>query len=306
MMKQTPKISVILPSYNGEKYISQSIQSVIDQSEQDWELIIVNDCSVDNTLKICESFAEKDKRIKVISNQTNKKLPASLNVGFASAHGKYLTWTSDDNYYKPNAFEKMSKYLDEHTEVDLVSMEFDLIDENDKFINSSDNYRKYKRCEPALICGNNVGAAFMYRKTIANRVGEYDTNTFCAEDYDYWCRIALAGKISYTPDNIYVYRLQPNSLTATKQRQIQEKTKYIQRKYADAFFEKFKFTKSDKTKFYVNILQEGDYKTLTKTYRFFVKLLCCGIFWSPKLRRKTRDKLLANDKFSFSHLKKGC
>ena len=63
MKKQTPKISVILPSYNGEKYIGQSIQSVIDQTEQDWELIIVNDCSTDNTLKICQSFANKDSRI---------------------------------------------------------------------------------------------------------------------------------------------------------------------------------------------------------------------------------------------------
>ena len=103
-----PKISVILPSYNGERYIAQSIQSVIDQTETDWELIIVNDCSKDNTLKICEDFAKKDKRIRVITNETNKKLPASLNVGFAHANGKYLTLTSDDNHYRPNALDTLS------------------------------------------------------------------------------------------------------------------------------------------------------------------------------------------------------
>lgn len=293
-----PKISVILPSYNGEKYIAQSILSIINQTEYDWELIIVNDCSTDNTLKICEMFAKKDNRIKVISNKTNKKLPASLNIGFAYARGKYLTWTSDDNYYKPNAFEKLAKYLDKYSDVDLISMNFDLIDENDKFLYSFDQQRKYKRCEPALICGNNVGAAFMYRKSIADKVGEYDTNTFCAEDYDYWCRIALAGKIDYALDNIYVYRFQPNSLTATKQTQILEKTKYIQRKYAPAFFEKFNFTQSDITKFYTNILHEHRY--LKKQTQFIIRFLCCFIFWSPKLRRHVRDKILATDRYSFS------
>ena len=68
-----PKISVILPSYNGERYIAQSIQSVIDQTEKDWELIIVNDCSTDSTLEIASEFAKKDKRIKIISNKKNSK-----------------------------------------------------------------------------------------------------------------------------------------------------------------------------------------------------------------------------------------
>ena len=86
-----PKISVILPTYNGERWLAESIKSVIDQTEHNWELIIVNDCSKDNTLKIAQSFAERDKRIFVISNEVNKKLPATLNIGFSYAKGKYLT-----------------------------------------------------------------------------------------------------------------------------------------------------------------------------------------------------------------------
>lgn len=300
-----PKISVILPSYNGERYIAQSIQSVIDQTETDWELIIVNDCSKDNTLKICEDFAKKDKRIRVITNETNKKLPASLNVGFAHATGKYLTWTSDDNHYRPNALETLAGYLDNHPDTDLISMGFDFADEDDKFLYTFESRFKYNRCQQALILGCNVGAAFMYRKTIADKVGEYDTNTFCAEDYDYWCRIALAGKIDYQKDNIYVYRYQPNSLTATKQAQIQEKTKYIQRKYAEGFFEKFNFSSSDKIKFYSQVLHENNPKYRFQifglsVYRFFVKLFCCLIFYPAKLRRNIRSKLLTCDKFTFS------
>lgn len=299
-----PFISIILPSYNGEKYIAQSIQSVIDQTEQDWELIIVNDCSTDNTLKICESFAKHDKRIKIISNKINRKLPASLNIGFAVAKGKYFTWTSDDNWYKPNALKKMSKYLEKHFDIDLISMGFDYIDENDEFIEHVNTDINNKRCEASLILDNNVGAAFMYRKSIADKVGEYDTNTFCAEDYDYWCRIALAGKIGYVFDNIYVYRMHSNSLTATKQVQIKEKTKYIQKKYARAFFDKFKFTLKDQELFYIRILNEINLKYALKIfgqkiYKFFVKIFCCLIFYPAGLRRKIRAKLLLDDNFSF-------
>ena len=91
-----PKVSIVLPTYNGSKFLSRSIESVQEQAETDWELIIVNDCSTDNTLDIAQKYAQQDKRISVITNEQNKKLPASLNVGFSRAKGKYLTWTSDD------------------------------------------------------------------------------------------------------------------------------------------------------------------------------------------------------------------
>ncbi|MBD5391688.1 glycosyltransferase family 2 protein [bacterium] len=300
-----PKISVILPTFNGERYIAQSIQSVIDQTEQDWELIIVNDCSTDNTLAICNEFAKKDNRITVVSNKTNKKLPASLNVGFARATGKYFTWTSDDNYYHPEALTMLAGYLDCHPKTDLVSMDFNFMNENDELMESYDASFRYKRCAAALLIGSNVGAAFMYRKTIADAVGEYDVNTFCAEDYDFWCRIALAGRIDYTSDRIYVYRRQSQSLTATKKDQVRKKTNIIKRKYADEFFARFNFTAWDRAKFYALVLKETPARyvfriAVIKAYRTFVGTLCGMIFY-PKLRRHIRASLLANDKFSFSH-----
>ena len=226
----SPKISIVLPTYNGERWLKDSIQSVVEQTFTDWELIIVNDCSTDNTLQIAQSFADKDTRITVISNKTNKKLPASLNVGFSQAKGTYFTWTSDDNLYKKDALEKLSTYLDNHPQTSMVSMNEDLINEEGVVIKNYDANFKYKRCAGALMNNCNVGAAFMYRKSIADIVGKYDENTFCAEDYDYWCRIALAGNIDYTSDNIYQYRLNSLSLSATKQQQVIEKTKKIKEK----------------------------------------------------------------------------
>ncbi len=77
-----PKVSIVLPTYNGEKYIRESVESIINQSFTDWELIIVDDCSTDHTAMIVDQYASEDFRIKVIHNKKNQKLPQSLNIGF--------------------------------------------------------------------------------------------------------------------------------------------------------------------------------------------------------------------------------
>ena len=81
------RISIVLPTYNGEKVIKKSIESVLSQTYVNWELIIVNDCSTDNTLSVIESYEQSDSRIRVYNNTTNQKLPRSLNIGFSHATG---------------------------------------------------------------------------------------------------------------------------------------------------------------------------------------------------------------------------
>src|ERR1017187_1387375 len=102
-----PVISIVLPTYNGSKYIRTSIDSCLHQTFPNFELIIVNDCSTDDTASIVEEYVAKDDRIKIIHNIQNKKLPLSLNKGFEIAKGKYFTWTSDDNYYAPHALQTL-------------------------------------------------------------------------------------------------------------------------------------------------------------------------------------------------------
>ena len=106
-MSMDDLISIVLPIYNGEKYMKQSIDSVINQTYANWELLIVDDGSTDNTAAIAREYAEKDNRIKYYKNPQNMRLPKTLNRGFSLATGDYLTWTSDDNYYYPTALEKM-------------------------------------------------------------------------------------------------------------------------------------------------------------------------------------------------------
>ena len=126
MMK---KISIVMPVYNGEKYLRESIESIREQTCQNWELILVNDCSTDNSPAIMQEYEKKDSRIKVVHNSQNKKLPGSLNIGFEHAAGEYFTWTSDDNRYKPRALERMAAILENDAGIGLVYADMDYIDE---------------------------------------------------------------------------------------------------------------------------------------------------------------------------------
>ena len=123
----TPMISIVLPVYNGERNLADSIVSCLEQTYRNFEIIIVNDCSTDRTLQIATEFALKDDRIKIVSNSTNRKLPASLNVGFKHSKGDFLTWTSDDNRYKPNALAEMLNQIMQNI-ADLVYADYDVVD----------------------------------------------------------------------------------------------------------------------------------------------------------------------------------
>jgi len=223
------KISIVLPTYNGAAHLKESIQSIIDQTYTDWELIIVNDCSTDNSLNIAIDFASIDDRIKVISNDVNKKLPKSLNIGFEKAGGEFLTWTSDDNIYRRDALQEMIDYLLENHDKVMVCARVDWIDDEGRYINTAPDYDKKK-----MLCGDPLGACFMYRAEVLDKVGAYDSDLFCAEDYDYWLRILQyygIDSIGYISDVLYDYRIHSRSLSATKKDKVQRATADIFIKY---------------------------------------------------------------------------
>ncbi len=222
-------ISVVLPTYNGARYLRESIESVLRQTTSEWELIIVDDCSTDETPMIADAYARQDARIRVIHNAENQKLPRSLNIGFAAARGEYLTWTSDDNRYLPEALEKMRAYLTVHEEMPLVSAQALAIDEAGALwskVPFPDG-----RIPPldvrSLFAVNSMGACFMYRRSVADAVGAYDPELFGVEDYDYWLRILEAyQRLGTLPEILYEYRFHAQSLTVTKNEMV------LRRQYA--------------------------------------------------------------------------
>jgi glycosyltransferase involved in cell wall biosynthesis len=200
-------VSIILPVYNGEKYLSQSIKSCLNQTYDNIELIIVNDCSTDSTLKICQSFLNKDKRVKLINNVINLKLPASLNVGHRAAKGNFVTWTSDDNMYHENAIEILINTLLE-TKSDVVYSDFIVIDEKGLEVRNVE-YIGFEN----IIFGNFVGASFLYKKEVFEQNKQYNENLFLVEDYDFWLRALVHSQFYHLKEKLYFYRKHGGSLT---------------------------------------------------------------------------------------------
>jgi len=200
------KVSIVLPTYNGEKYLRQAIKSCLKQTYRNIELIIVNDGSTDGTEEIINSF--KDKRILHVGHKKNRGLPEALNTGFSYTRGNYLTWASDDNYYTENAIEEMVNFL-KKSNVEFVYCDF-------YKINS-----KVRKIETSVKKNYNIGACFLYTKKVKEEIGEYDTNTFLAEDYDYWIRVSKKFKMYHLDIPLLYYRVHPDSLFSKRRFEIE-------------------------------------------------------------------------------------
>jgi glycosyltransferase involved in cell wall biosynthesis len=205
-----PLVSVILPTYNGSRYLREAIDSCLAQTYQHWELIVVDDCSTDATPMIIGEYVGQDPRIRSIRHEKNLKLPTALNTGHAAAVGQYLAWTSDDNRFLPTALEEMVGFLEEHGNIGLVYADCFLIDEEGRRVG------EYP-AQPAsrLAYQNALSACFMYRRRVYETVGRYDGAQFLAEDYDYWLRIYREFELAPLHKVLYEYRRHEQSLTST-------------------------------------------------------------------------------------------
>jgi len=207
-MSRDALVSIVLPVYNGARFLAGSIQSCQAQTYPYWELIVVDDCSTDSTPQIAAAFAADDARIRVIRHEHNRKLPGALNTGFEATRGEYLTWTSDDNLYRPEALAEMARFLDDHPDVGLVYADYSLIDDQGAVTGT---VRAPER--RALMYKSVVGPCFLYRRAVAEAVGPYAEDLVLAEDYDYWLRASARFPIAALHRDLYLYREHPASLT---------------------------------------------------------------------------------------------
>lgn len=208
MNTKSPLISIILPVFNGEEFLAQSIKSCLAQSYRNIELLIVNDCSTDSSLEIAESFASKDQRLKIISNERNLNLPASLNIGHRFAKGEFFTWTSDDNFYERNALEVMFNKISNGL-IDIVHTNFNVIDKNGNL-----RANKVLSSSSTILLGNTVGSCFLYKRKVYNEIGGYDESLHTIEDFDFWLQASVQFQNLYIPLKLYNYRVHEKTLSS--------------------------------------------------------------------------------------------
>ena len=225
MTDSSSLVSIVLPTYNGEKHLHRSIESCLGQSHQNVELIVIDDGSQDKTAEIIHAF--NDQRIHYHRNEKNLGLVMSLNAGFRLTKGKYVTWTSDDNYYDDTAIEIMTRYLESESGVDFVYANYNVVDDQNQIL------RQGRVEEPKFLDQDNyVGACFLYRRKVYEALGDFNSEAFLAEDYEYWLRIREKFRMRKLNDILYYYRFHKKSLTAKyTEEKVQEQVEKIREKY---------------------------------------------------------------------------
>jgi len=227
-----PDISVIMSVYNGEAYLEEAIESVINQTFENLELIIINDCSTDSTSEILASCAVKDNRIKVHTNEVNLKLPSSLNKAISMAQGKYIARMDADDICLPDRFEKQYKFMEENPDVALSSCRFMTVKNGVYASGGAGGRCDNDALRAMLLVANPILHPGVIARAAVMKEFNYDTTLTCTEDLELWTRMAMENqKISILPECLLIYRLHDKQITSTTLERQYTEVLRIQQKY---------------------------------------------------------------------------
>lgn len=207
---------MLLPVYNGEKYVAATIESVLTQSFESFELLILDDGSTDRTPQILAACARRDPRIRVLRHD-NQGVGYTLNRGLLEARGELLAEIGADDLALPGRLMKQVEFLSKNAEHVLVGGYLRIIDPHDVPI----GLRKYPTSDrilrnSLLLYNPFASPSIMYRRDAALAAGGYSSRFRACEDYDFVLRIAKCGRIANLPEPLTAYRLHPDSTKSTK------------------------------------------------------------------------------------------
>ncbi len=208
-----PLVSILMAVYNCAETLDEALQSIFDQTYTNWELILFDDCSSDNTYNKCLEYSEKDPRIKVFKNEKNLTLAPTLNNCLQKATGVYTARMDGDDVCDPTRFEKQVKFLNEHPEYAVVSCIMNLYDKDGVF--GTIMFPETPDKEFLGITSPVCHAGCMMRKEVLQELGGYDTSEKInrIEDYDLWFRLYKAGYKAYNiQETLYSMRDDRNAL----------------------------------------------------------------------------------------------
>lgn len=234
-MSSHPKVSVIMPIYNAEKYLALSIGSIIEQTFDDWELICVNDGSRDASGKFLQRLAKTETRLRLIE-QENLGLVAALQNGIAQAQGTFLARMDADDIAMPERFEKQIRYLHEHPDVAVVGGAALEVDEDGDPLRLTRYPNDHNQLVHRLLHRETalIHPSVMIRHEILKMTGGYRSKFQWVEDHDLWLRISKLGKLANLPDVVLAYRQHASSICwqrSNSQRELMNQL--LQEAYAD-------------------------------------------------------------------------
>jgi len=208
---RNPKVTVLMSVYNGEKYLKEAIDSILNQTFSDFEFIIINDGSTDNTLQILKKY--KDSRIIIINNSKNIGLTKSLNIGIKKTRGEYIARMDADDISLSNRLNEEVIFLENNNKCAVVGTFIKMINEKSKIIGIEEKPITNKKIKKLLVVDNCIiHGSTMIRKKCLEEVGHYDESFVRSQDYDLWLRMSEKYELANIPKYLYVWRKNRDSI----------------------------------------------------------------------------------------------
>ena len=233
--KNEVRISIIMHVYNAAKFLPESISSILNQTFTDFDFIIIDDCSIDNSWEIIQAFS--DSRIIAIRNEKNTGTYPSRNSGISLSKGRYITMMDANGIALPDRLTKQYDYMENNPDVLALGTQYEYSGTDYKV----ENPVSYPEICAGLLNANCIlHSSLLIRTDFIKQNGGYDEQYKYASDYDLVCRLCLTGKIENLPDIYMVCRMNPDQVTDSKQLEQNRYTDLIRQKYQIAFINKYK------------------------------------------------------------------
>jgi glycosyltransferase involved in cell wall biosynthesis len=227
-----PAVSVVVPAHNDERYVGECIESILEQTFEDFELILVDDGSTDDTPAILEEYAAKDPRVRVIHAGAKTGRGAARNIGIAAARADLIAFQDADDLSVPERLEIQKRFLDEHPDCGLVACSFMLVDEDGAYV----GVKPLRRHAAGLVehmrryCVLSHWAT-LFRTRVVRKAGAYRPGFAVAEDYDMMLRVLERTKLGALDVPVYRYRQAPSGISMARV-QASDRSKNIARLFA--------------------------------------------------------------------------
>jgi GT2 family glycosyltransferase len=209
-----PTVSVVMSVYNGLPYLADSVDSVLRQTFADFEFIIVDDGSTDETWPSLQAYAERDRRIRLLQNPANLGYTRSLNIGLGEAGGEFVARQDADDVSMPDRFEKQVAFMRARPQVGLLGTGIQLVDQEGQTRYNPIVFQTDEELQRRLLIDFCIhhGSA-MIRRVCLRQTGFYDVSLEPSEDHDLWLRLAEVAQVANLPDRLYLYRHHPSSVS---------------------------------------------------------------------------------------------
>ncbi len=205
MKHNHPRISVIMPLYNAEKFVAESIESILGQTFQDFELIIINDCSTDNSWEVACSYAKQDSRIHLLQNETNQGAADTRNRGLDIAQGDFITFMDADDLIAAERFERLLAYFNQHPEVDLCGTYYAIFHNNKASAQLVRTPISHEQIVVGMLFGCPFAPTVMMRSE-AFRCSGVRFQKSMAEDFLFWVELSGHMRMANLPECLSFYR----------------------------------------------------------------------------------------------------